>query len=298
MVPLGIIDFDADDEGVDRIELPPFPVIGMGDLEHRLAQQVDIVVQPPVSLATLIEAIRANPLTAAVAVQTLRHVSQLPVNIALQHESLAYGLLQGSAEHRAWRERRKRINAGAAIAPGVVHVTREGDRLDILLDRPDAGNAIDRPMRDTLHEAFLLAAIDPEISEIRLRALGKAFSLGAELGEFGTTFDPAMAHAIRMLTLPAHVIARCAERLDVHVQGGCVGTGIEMSAFAARLTATSTAWFQLPELSMGVIPGAGGCVSLTRRIGRQRSALMILSGKRISARVALQWGLIDAIVDD
>ena len=55
---------------------------------------------------------------------------------------------------------------------------------------------------------------------------------------------------------------------------------------------------QLPELAMGILPGAGGCVSLTRRIGRQRTALMILSGRRIGARQALDWGLIDAIVDE
>jgi hypothetical protein len=129
-------------------------------------------------------------------------------------------------------------------------------------------------------------------------AAGKAFSIGAELGEFGTTCDPATAHALRMETLPAHAIARCADRFSAHVQGACVGTGVEMTAFAQLLTATSNAWFQLPELSMGIIPGAGGCVSLTRRIGRQRAALMILSGKRIGAKTALDWGLIDAIMDD
>ncbi len=82
------------------------------------------------------------------------------------------------------------------------------------------------------------------------------------------------------------------------MQGGCVGSGLEMAAFAARLTAAPDAWFQLPELAMGIIPGAGGCVSLSRRIGRQRAALMIISGRRISARTALNWGLVDAIMDD
>ena len=48
---------------------------------------------------------------------------------------------------------------------------------------------------------------------------------------------------------------------------------------------------------MGIIPGAGGCVSLSRRIGRQRAALMILSGKRINARTALGWGLVDSLID-
>jgi enoyl-CoA hydratase/carnithine racemase len=101
-----------------------------------------------------------------------------------------------------------------------------------------------------------------------------------------------------MQTLPARMIARCAERLDVHIQGGCVGAGLEMAAWASRVTAAPDAWFQLPELAMGVLPGAGGCVSLTRRIGPQRTALMILSGKRITVRTALGWGLVDAIVDE
>jgi enoyl-CoA hydratase/carnithine racemase len=82
---------------------------------------------------------------------------------------------------------------------------------------------------------------------------------------------------------------------DVHVQGACIGAGVEIAAFAARLTATADAWFQLPELAMGLVPGAGGCVSVPRRIGRQRAALMILSGRRINAPTALRWGLIDAI---
>jgi enoyl-CoA hydratase/carnithine racemase len=90
---------------------------------------------------------------------------------------------------------------------------------------------------------------------------------------------------------------RCGDKLDVHVQGGCVGSGLELAAYARRFTAAPNAWFQLPELSMGILPGAGGCVSLTRRIGRQRTALMILSGKRISAKQALGWGLVDGIVD-
>jgi enoyl-CoA hydratase/carnithine racemase len=133
---------------------------------------------------------------------------------------------------------------------------------------------------------------------VRLRGKGRAFSLGADLSEFGTTTDPATAHAIRMRTLPARMIERCADKLEVHVQGACVGAGLEMAAWARRITAAPNAWFQLPELAMGIIPGAGGCVSLSRRIGSSRTALLILSGRRLSARVALDWGLIDAIVDE
>jgi enoyl-CoA hydratase/carnithine racemase len=102
---------------------------------------------------------------------------------------------------------------------------REGDRLDIILDRAVADNAIDRPMRDGLREAFELAALDPDIERIVMRSEGRVFSLGADLAEFGTTRDPATAHAIRMQTLPAHAMARCCDRLTVHIQGACVGWG-------------------------------------------------------------------------
>ena len=49
---------------------------------------------------------------------------------------------------------------------------------------------------------------------------------------------------------------------------------------------------------MGILPGAGGCVSVPRRIGRQRAALLMLSGRRIGARTASSWGLVDALVDE
>jgi enoyl-CoA hydratase/carnithine racemase len=61
------------------------------------------------------------------------------------------------------------------------------------------------------------------------------------------------------------------------------------------VVASEDAWFQLPELSMGLIPGAGGTLSLPRRIGRQRTAWLALSGVRLDAATALRWRLVDAI---
>jgi enoyl-CoA hydratase/carnithine racemase len=258
-----------------------------------LAASLDAMVVPLVSPDVLVRQVAASPKAAAVIVQLLRLLPSLTPEDGLIAESLAYGLLQGSAEHRAWLAGRSEGHDGRRS----VRTLRRDDHLTITLDDPASGNAIDRSMRDALYEAFELAALDTDL-RISLRGAGRTFSLGAELGEFGTTTDPATAHAIRMQTLPARMIARCAERLDVHVQGGCVGAGLEMAAWAKRFTAAPDAWFQLPELAMGVLPGAGGCVSLTRRIGRQKAALLILSGKRISARTALDWGLVDAIVDE
>jgi enoyl-CoA hydratase/carnithine racemase len=61
------------------------------------------------------------------------------------------------------------------------------------------------------------------------------------------------------------------------------------------VTAAPDAYFQLPEVGMGLVPGAGGSVSLPRRIGRQRTARLALGGERIDAETALAWGLVDEI---
>jgi enoyl-CoA hydratase/carnithine racemase len=76
-----------------------------------------------------------------------------------------------------------------------------------------------------------------------------------------------------------------------------LGSGIELPAFAHHVSAAPKSFFQLPELNFGLIPGAGGCASISRRIGRQHTAWMVLSGKKINARQALAWGLIDEIRD-
>jgi enoyl-CoA hydratase len=255
--------------------------------------QLDLA-EPPVSAGQLRQRIAAFPTAAYAVLDLLRGIDLDDPVRGVEQESLVYGRLQGGAEHAAWLANKR----DAAAPPGNVLLSRRGDVIDILLDRPYARNAIDRTMRDALCEAFTVAALDPEVITVRLRSAGKAFCVGADLSEFGTTRDPDMAHAIRMQTLPAFAIIPCAPKFEAHVQGACIGSGLEMVAFAHRLTASSDAWFQLPELAMGLCPGAGGCVSVMRRIGRRRAALMILSGRRISAQIALNWGLVDAIVDD
>lgn len=286
------IDLDTWPEDQPLCPLPPVPVIGVGSPAHPLAAQVDALASPEIGLTALVAGIDAAPFAAQVVIDLLRCTEGLPPAQALVAESLAYAALQGSGGHRDWHAAR----AGHA-PPGTVLIDRGGSELRLTLDRPAARNAIDRVMRDALHDAFVLARLDPEIAVVRLGASGRCFSTGADLAEFGTTTDPAEAHAIRMKTLPARALLEWGGRFEVHVQGPCIGSGLELAAFANRLTASADAWFQLPELRMGILPGAGGCVSLPRRIGRQRTAALILSGRRIGARTALEWGLIDAIVD-
>jgi enoyl-CoA hydratase/carnithine racemase len=88
--------------------------------------------------------------------------------------------------------------------------------------------------------------------------------------------------------------ARLGQACRAEVQGQVLGSGLEMAAFCGRVLCRPDAVFGLPELSLGLIPGAGGTVSVTRRIGRWRTAYLVLSGRTIDADIALAWGLVDA----
>jgi enoyl-CoA hydratase/carnithine racemase len=74
-----------------------------------------------------------------------------------------------------------------------------------------------------------------------------------------------------------------------------VGAGVELPAFAGTVVAAENATFRLPEVAMGLIPGAGGTVSLPRRIGRWRTLYLALSGLSLNAASALAWGLADRV---
>jgi hypothetical protein len=268
------------------------------DSRDPVAQACDVLLGT-VEEAVLLQAnIARNPIAAAVLVQTLRLTERLRVMEALQVESLAYATLQGGAEFRRWLESNKAARPAVPTDTGpAVIVTRGDDVLSLELNRASNRNAINVEMRDALDEALQLVIADDSIRRVRLSGRGKCFSVGGDLTEFGTLPDPASAHAIRSLTMPGRFLAQCAERVEAHVHGACIGSGVELPAFARRVTASSSTFFHMPELEFGLLPGGGGCVSIPRRIGRQRMAWWVLSGKRINAQKALEWGLVDEIVD-
>jgi hypothetical protein len=74
------------------------------------------------------------------------------------------------------------------------------------------------------------------------------------------------------------------------MHGACIGAGIEIAAFAGRVEAREGTRIRLPELSMGLVPGAGGTVSLPRRIGQWRTAFLVLAGIPVELPTALAWG--------
>ncbi|MGD1109602.1 MAG: enoyl-CoA hydratase/isomerase family protein, partial [Mycobacterium sp.] len=122
---------------------------------------------------------------------------------------------------------------------------------------------------------------------------------GGDLAEFGTFADPASAHLARTRHSPALAIdaltATLGRSCRAEVHGRVMGSGLEMAAFCGWIEAHEDSVFGLPELSLGLIPGAGGTLSVTRRIGRWRTAYLVLTGRALGAATALAWGLVDAI---
>jgi enoyl-CoA hydratase/carnithine racemase len=175
-----------------------------------------------------------------------------------------------------------------------VRVERLDDRLVITLDRPARHNAFSARMRDELYAALQIAEAEPRLAVV-LRGAGASFSSGGDLDEFGTTPDPATAHLVRTTRSPARALAAVAARVRAEVHGACIGAGIELAALAGTVVARPDAFFELPEIAMGLIPGAGGTATIPRRIGCQRTAWLALTGCRLDAATALAWGLIDAI---
>ncbi len=182
-----------------------------------------------------------------------------------------------------------------APAAEPVQVSRDGGRLSIVLDDPGRRNAFSTRMRETLLDALLVGEADESIESVQLSGAGPAFCSGGDLDEFGTADDLVAAYLVRLSRAPWRVIDRMAAKVTVRVHGACVGAGIEMAAYAGQVRAAQDAFFALPEVGMGLVPGAGGSVSVPRRIGRWRAAWLMLTGDRLPAATALRWGLVDEI---
>lgn len=248
---------------------------------------------PVATVESLCAAIGENPRAAVILAHILR--ADVPdLRTALDLESLGYSTLLGGAEFARWLARRGPRPLPSDVADPVL-TNRSGAVLTVTLNRPRRRNAYGAQLRDALVDALRLAALDDTIERVVLDGAGPCFCSGGDLDEFGTTPDPVLAHLIRTTAGAGPLLHRLADRLEVHLHGPCVGAGIELPAFAGRVIAAPDATFRLPELAMGLIPGAGGTVSITRRIGRWRTAYLALSGLSLTAEIAVRWGLVDTI---
>ncbi len=250
------------------------------------------------AIASLADRVNRWPQAAAVCDDVLRSVDPAgPTLAGVVTESLAYSTLQGGPEFARWLAER-----GPAQPPDIaepVQAHRDGNTLRVAFNRPQRHNAFSTDARAALLEALTVAQLDPSVDELVLTGSGPSFCSGGDLSEFGTFADPASAHLARTRYSPALMLAALTTRLGeacrAEVHGQVLGSGLEMAAFCGRVVAQQDSVFGLPELCLGLIPGAGGTVSVTRRIGRWRTAYLVLSGQTIDVGTALAWGLVDAL---
>lgn len=263
--------------------------------QDRRVVTVDSVEQ---ALGELTERCRTWPQAAAVCDDVLRAIDPAgPTRAGLITESLAYSTLQSGSEFRRWLS--ERGPAAAPQLPEPVQAHREGNTLHVRFNRPQRHNAFSTDARGALLEALEVARLDPSVDEVVLGGNGRSFCSGGDLAEFGSFADPASAHLARTRHSPALVLDELTEKLGrrcrAEVHGQVLGSGLEMACYCGWVSCHPDATLGLPELALGLIPGAGGTVSITRRIGRWRTAYLVLSGRTIDAATALAWGLVDEV---
>ena len=264
--------------------------------DSRLSLLPAFVEDISIAIQELDEMISLHTQPALVLAHLLRQKAYQNVSQGLVLESLSYGMLQSGSQFKAWLNQRG-DTARVLDEKPVVLASRSDESLEIYLNRPERSNAYSSDMRDQLFDFLQIARFDEAVTKVKLHGLGKSFCSGGDLAEFGSVDFPPDGHIIRMHRSPALSSHSIADKLEVYLHGVCAGAGIEIPAFASRVFGNESVEIFLPEISMGLIPGAGGTVSLPRRIGPQKTAYLAMSGKTLSLSDALAWGLIDEAVE-
>ncbi len=178
-----------------------------------------------------------------------------------------------------------------AAINSVTELTREGDIAVLTIDSPPV-NALSEDVRNGLRDGARQAAVDPAVKAIVLICAGRTFIAGADISEFGKPPKGATVPEIQTALegSPKPVIAA--------IHGTALGGGFETALVCHYRVAVPSAKFGLPEIKLGLIPGAGGTQRLPRLSGVENALNVILSGTPFGAKQALEWGVVDALVEE
>ena len=167
----------------------------------------------------------------------------------------------------------------------------------ITLNRPDALNAFNTRMRDELYEVLSAIRIDDEVRTCIIRGAGdKAFCAGADLKEFLTVPSAAAAKRIREIRDLWRLFLSIPQPLIAALHGYVIGSGVEIALFCDLRIAAEGVIFGMPEVSLGILPAAGGTQTLPRVLGLSRATDMLLTGRRIEGKEALDCGLVSRLL--
>jgi 3-hydroxyacyl-CoA dehydrogenase len=171
-----------------------------------------------------------------------------------------------------------------------VDLDRRGRVAVLTVNNPPV-NALSQHVRQGLHDGLKQAIADGSASAIVIVCAGRTFIAGADITEFGKPPVPPGLHAVLDLieSSPKPVVAA--------IHGTALGGGLEVTLACHYRVGTKDARFGLPEVKLGLLPGAGGTQRLPRVVGVEKALAMMVSGDPIRADEALKHGLIDAIVE-
>jgi 3-hydroxyacyl-CoA dehydrogenase len=177
-----------------------------------------------------------------------------------------------------------------AQAQGAVRLERTGAVAVLVMDAPPV-NALGARLRAGLMTAIAAAAADGGVQALVLRGAGRGFSAGADIAEFGrAAVPPGLAEVVAALEATGKPVVAA-------LHGPILGGGLELALGAHHRIAAPDASLGFPEVSLGLLPGAGGTQRTPRLIGAARALDLMLTGRRVPAAEALAMGLIDAVVE-
>jgi enoyl-CoA hydratase/carnithine racemase len=177
----------------------------------------------------------------------------------------------------------------------LVVVTNAGGVLEIRFNRPEKKNALTRDMYEMASAAFERADADPAIRVALLTGTGDTFTSGNDVKDFQQRgADRAPRGGSRFLP----VLSSLQKPLIAAVNGAAIGVGTTMLLHCDLIVAARSARFVMPFTSLGLVPEAASSLLVPRVLGHQRASALLLLGEALDAAAALQWGLVNRVVDD
>jgi 3-hydroxyacyl-CoA dehydrogenase len=178
-----------------------------------------------------------------------------------------------------------------AAINSVAELTIDGDVATVTINSPPV-NALSQSVRDGLKRGVEAAEADGAVKAIVIICAGRTFIAGADISEFGK--PPALPHLPTVLDL----IENASKPVVAALHGTALGGGFEVALTAHYRIAVPSAKCGLPEIKLGLIPGAGGTQRLPRLVGVEKALDVILSGTPFGAREAKEWGVVDELAEE
>jgi 3-hydroxyacyl-CoA dehydrogenase len=183
-----------------------------------------------------------------------------------------------------------RVSLSAAPATAAVRTRREGEILVVTIDHPPV-NALNVDVRRGLLEAVQQAQTDAQVRAVLIVGAGRAFIAGADIREFG---KPPLPPSLPEVCIG---IEACNKPVIAAIHGPALGGGLEIAMSAHYRLALGDARLGLPEVQLGLLPGSGGTQRAPRLMGLRPAVELMLSGRHMGAKEALDTGLIDRLVE-